>query len=79
MWPMLVVVSGVAGEDRCQMPFAGDQHAVGASRRTVPTKRSAKALARDARGGVLITSMPAALNTVSKCRKPRPWSVGFDH
>src|SRR3954447_15969992 len=36
------------------------------SRRTVPTHRSANAFARGACGGVLITSMPAAVNTVSK-------------
>src|SRR3954470_7405695 len=36
------------------------------SRRTVLTQRSAKAFARGACGGVLITSMPAAANTVSK-------------
>jgi hypothetical protein len=30
MWPMLVVVGCVAGEDCCQVPFAGDEHVVGA-------------------------------------------------
>jgi hypothetical protein len=36
------------------------------SRRTVHTKRSATELAQRACGGVLITSIPAAMNTVSK-------------
>jgi hypothetical protein len=36
------------------------------SRRTVPTQRSANEFARGACGGVLITSMPSAANTVSK-------------
>src|SRR4051794_14500578 len=36
------------------------------SRRAVSTQRSAKALARGACGGVLMTSMSAAVNTVSK-------------
>src|SRR6266536_3718157 len=36
------------------------------SRRTVPIQRSANEFARRACGGVLITSMPSALNTASK-------------
>jgi hypothetical protein len=66
MRPVIVVVAEVFGEHRRQVPLSDDEHPVGRSRRTVPTHRSANEFARGARGGVLITSMPAPANTASK-------------
>jgi hypothetical protein len=60
---MLVVVHRVGGQDGRQVPFAGDEDRSAHSRQTVPTQRSAKAFAR---GGVLMTVIPAAVSAVSK-------------
>ena len=66
VWPVLVVVDEVLGEDRsrCRRPKISirSRH----SRRMVPTKRSAKALARGARTGVRMIRMPSDRKTSSK-------------
>src|SRR5437773_1801128 len=66
MWAVLVVVRGVLVEDGGEVSFAGDEHPVEAFASGGADQRSAYALARGARGGVLMTSTPAAVNTVSK-------------
>ena len=58
------------------MPLAKDQHLIQALRRNVPTNRSANALARGDRTGILITRVPvpaktssnAAVNLLSRSR-----------
>jgi hypothetical protein len=66
MRPMFVVVHGVLAEDGCQVPFAGDEHAVGA----FPADGAHPAFSERVRPRrlrrVLMTVMPAAVNTVSK-------------
>jgi hypothetical protein len=59
--PVAVVVLGVFGQDARQAPFADNKHAVGAlaSYRTDPAL--SVAFARGACGGVLSTSIPAAV------------------
>jgi hypothetical protein len=52
VWPVLVVVDEVVGQDALKMTSTEGEHAVEHSRRTVPTKRSAKVLAGGARIGV---------------------------
>src|SRR4051794_2102591 len=66
MCPMVVVVRGVGGEDCRQVPFADDEHPISALPAGGAHPAFAKALARGACGGVLITSIPAAVKTVSK-------------
>lgn len=66
VWPVAVVVGGVLGQDVRQVPFADDEHAVGAFAAYRATRRSANAFARGACGGVLSTSIPAAVKTMSK-------------
>ena len=65
MWPVRVVVIDVLAENEPEMPLARDQHLIQASRRALPTQRSAIAFARGARTGALMIRMPAAVNTAS--------------
>jgi hypothetical protein len=66
MRTVAVVVRGVLVEDRRQWRSPAMSVRSVHSRRTVPTQRLANAFARGACGGVLITSMSAAVNTASK-------------
>ncbi|MDT0353425.1 hypothetical protein [Pseudonocardia charpentierae] len=62
---MAVVVVLVLVEHGGGVPLVDDQGAVESSRRTLPTKRSAVALARGARTGVLMMRMSVAVKTAS--------------
>ncbi|MEV8062856.1 hypothetical protein AB0P37_42200, partial [Streptomyces antimycoticus] len=66
----------VVGEDRAQVPLAGDEEPVGALGTAVRIHRSANALGRGLRGGVGMTGVPfpaktasnAAVNLLSRSR-----------
>jgi hypothetical protein len=60
-----VVMVDISGQHPPQLPTAHDQHPIQQLTRTVPTHRSAKALARGARTGVPSTLIPSAANTAS--------------
>src|SRR5918996_3576077 len=66
MGPVAVVVRDLALEDALEMATAEDEDAIQALRRSVPTNRSANAVARGARIGVRTTSTPSEANTSSK-------------
>ena len=66
MGTMAVVVLDVAVEDAKEVTAAGDQEVVQALLATVPTQRSATALAFGAWIGVRMTSAPSPCQTSSK-------------
>lgn len=66
MRPVTVVMGGTLGEGAIEVATTEDDHSGKALRRIVPTKRSAKALARGARIGVRMIRMPSNRKTSSK-------------
>jgi hypothetical protein len=65
VWPVAVVVVLVLVEHGGGVPSIDDQDGSRSSRRMLPTKRSAIALARGARAGVLIMRKSMAVKTAS--------------
>src|SRR5437870_12268480 len=66
MWPGVVVVLDVLGENADEVPFAADQEPVQHSERALDTHRSAYAFAFGAAIGVRMIAMPSAVSTLSK-------------
>jgi hypothetical protein len=65
MWPVPVLVRGVLGQDGRQVAFAEDEHPVGAFSACGAGPAFSERVRPGACGGVLITSVPAAVNTAS--------------
>ena len=76
MRTVVVVVALVLMQHGCSVSLVDDQEAIESSRRMLPTKRSAIALARGARTGVRMmrtsiavkTAVKAAVNLASRSR-----------
>jgi hypothetical protein len=65
MGPSPVVVPGIFGQDRPQVPFAEDQHPVGDFGPGSEDESFGIGVARGLRGGIFTASMPASARTAS--------------